>query len=91
MSTETCPHCGETLSAGGGDCRSCGAPVGRAGNQAALLRSGIHPAAPIVFLLAAGAALFAGILLFSVTFAIPLALFGGGIGVWVLERGRRLL
>jgi hypothetical protein len=79
------------LNAGRGDCGSCGLPVGGAQNQAVLLRTGIHPAAPLVFVAAAAAALVAGILLFSLAFAIPLALFGGGIGVWVLERGRRLL
>lgn len=50
----------------------------------------LHPLAPIVFAavgLAVGivTALFSGPAL-----AVPLGLFGGGIGVWMLERGRRL-
>jgi hypothetical protein len=32
----------------------------------------------------------AGTVLSSLTLGIPLGLMGGGIGVWMLERGRRL-
>jgi hypothetical protein len=52
---------------------------------------GIHPAAPIAFAVAGLAIGAAATLVVNLTFGIPLGLLGGGIGVWVLERGRRFL
>jgi hypothetical protein len=45
--------------------------------------------APVVFVVAALAIGGAGTLLVSLALGIPLGLMGGGIGVWMLERGRR--
>jgi len=90
MSTQPCLHCGEPVPAGRQECSHCGLPQGT-GNRRVLVRSGLHPAAPIMFLLAAGAAFVAGNAFAGIPLAVPLALFGGGIGVWVLERFRRLL
>lgn len=87
MSGELCPHCGETMDAGSTRCGACGLPV--SGSNRA--HAGLHPAVPIVF---AAAGLGTGVavtLATSLALGIPAGLFGGGIGVWMLERGRRLL
>jgi hypothetical protein len=87
MSGEVCPNCGETMDAGSTRCGACGLPVGGSN----LARAGLHPAAPIVFA-AAGLAVGAAVTLAtSLALGIPAGLFGGGLGVWMLERGRRLL
>jgi hypothetical protein len=44
-----------------------------------------------MFLVAGGAAFLAGSTFSGIALGVPLALFGGGIGVWALERFRRLL
>jgi hypothetical protein len=46
--------------------------------------------APVVFVVAALVVGAAGTLAVSLALGIPLGLMGGGIGVWMLERGRRL-
>lgn len=87
MSSELCPNCGEMMDAGGTRCGACGLPV-RGSNR---IRGGLHPAAPIVFA-AAGLAIGAAVTLAtSLALGIPAGVFGGGLGVWMLERGRRLL
>jgi hypothetical protein len=67
-------------------------PGGNDDEFASLGASGrhLHPLAPVVF---AAAGLAVGIVTALVSgpaLAVPLGLFGGGIGVWMLERGRRL-
>ena len=50
----------------------------------------LHPLAPVVFVVVA---LTVGILTavaFDPLLGVPLGLLGGGIGVWAVERGRRL-
>jgi hypothetical protein len=89
MSAETCPHCHGSLTGRSNHCPGCGLPLrastGRTPNSA-----GIHPFAPFVFIAAGVAAGLAATLFVGLAVAAPLALFGGGIGVWMLERGRRL-
>ena len=46
---------------------------------------------PAVFALAAMGVGAAATLLSGLALGIPLGLVGGGIGVWMLERGRRLI
>jgi hypothetical protein len=75
------------MDAGSTRCGACGLPV--SGSNRA--QAGLHPAVPIVF---AAAGLGTGVavtLATNLAFGIPAGLFGGGIGVWMLERGRRLL
>jgi hypothetical protein len=50
----------------------------------------LHPLAPIVFLAVGLAVGIVIALAFGPALAVPLGLFGGGIGVWAVERGRRL-
>ena len=50
----------------------------------------LHPLTPLIF---AAAGLAVGIvtaLAYGPALAVPLGLLGGGIGVWMVERGRRL-
>jgi hypothetical protein len=44
-----------------------------------------------VFVVAGLAIGAAATLLVNLAVGIPLGLFGGGIGVWMLERGRRII
>jgi len=50
----------------------------------------LHPLAPLVFVAVGLAVAIATALAFGPALAVPLGLFGGGIGVWMVERGRRL-
>jgi hypothetical protein len=59
--------------------------------MSARAHAGIHPAAPIVFVVAGLAIGAAATLLVNLAVGIPLGLLGGGIGVWMLERGRRII
>jgi hypothetical protein len=87
MSVEPCPNCGETMDVGSTRCSACGLPV----RSSIRAPAGLHPAAPVVFA-AAGLAIGAVVTLAtSLALGIPAGLFGGGLGVWMLERGRRLL
>ncbi len=88
MGDELCLNCGEMVPAGSDRCRSCGTTVSR--SRPVGRTSGLHPFSPLVFAVAAvaiGAATTAAV---SLALGIPLGLLGGGIGVWMLERGRRL-
>jgi hypothetical protein len=90
MSTQSCHHCGEPLLSRSAHCVACGAPAG-AGILSPSTHPGLHAAAPLVFLLASLAIGLAITLSVSLAAGVPLGLLGGGLGVWVLERGRRLL
>lgn len=89
MSDESnCPNCGEPVARDSVRCPRCGHNL-VAGRGLAI--GGLRPLAPVVFVVAglavgAGATVLAGL-----PIGLPLGLFGGGLGVWVLERGRRLL
>ena len=50
----------------------------------------LHPLAPLVFVVVGIAVGFVTALAFGPALAVPLGLYGGGIGVWAVERGRRL-
>lgn len=77
------------MPAEGSRCGRCGFstsdPTGSQGARA----TGMHPLAPVAFVVAGLAVGLAATLLVSLALGIPLGLVGGGIGVWVLERGRR--
>lgn len=90
MSRVACVDCGTILEGTGSPCEVCGASTERAGWAPTRTASGLHPVAPAVFAVMAIAIGVTGTLLSSVTFGIPMGLMGGGIGVWLLERGRRL-
>ena len=90
MSSERCPNCGEETNPRSAHCEACGLPVRRA-RKLPNAHAGIHPAAPIAFVVAGLAFGAAATLLVNLTVGIPVGLLGGGIGVWMLERGRRLL
>lgn len=89
MSGKTCPNCGEDTNPRKAHCEACGFAIGSARAPSARAHGGIHAAAPVVFVLAALAFGAAGTLLVGLAFGIPVGLMGGGIGVWMLERGRR--
>ena len=50
----------------------------------------LHPLAPLVFVAVGLAAGIATALALGPALAVPLGLLGGGIGVWAVERGRRM-
>ncbi len=89
MSSQLCLSCGEMVPDDSPRCENCGAAVVRSRSTGSGARAGIHPLAPVVFVIAALAIGGAGTLLVSLALGIPLGLMGGGIGVWMLERGRR--
>jgi hypothetical protein len=89
MSSELCLNCGEMVPAETDRCPNCGSPVTRSRSSSSA-RTGLHPLAPGVFVVAALVIGAAGTLAVSLALGIPLGLLGGGIGVWMLERGRRL-
>jgi hypothetical protein len=90
MSKIPCSNCGEMVDTSAGACELCGAAVEDVGAAATRVTSGLHPLAPAVFVVAALGIGAVGTLLSSLALGIPLGLVGGGIGVWMLERGRRL-
>jgi len=90
MSSELCLNCGEMVPAGNDRCENCGSAVTRP-RSGASTAPGIHPLAPVVFVVAALAIGALVTLTLSLALGIPAGLFGGGIGVWMLERGRRVL
>lgn len=89
MSKIPCANCGEMVDTLAGACELCGAAVEDVGAAPTTAAAGLHPVAPAVFVVSALAIGVAGTLLSSLALGIPLGLVGGGIGVWVLERGRR--
>lgn len=89
MSSELCLNCGEMVPAGKDRCDNCGAAVGPSRASAAG-PGGLPPLAPVVFVVAGLAFGIAGTLAVSLALGIPLGLLGGGIGVWMLVRSRRL-
>ncbi len=91
MSGERCPNCGEEANPRSAHCEACGFLIRGSRNVSARAHAGIHPAAPVVFVVAGLAIGAAATLLVNLTFGVPLGLFGGGVGVWALERGRRFL
>ncbi len=97
MSSEgACPACGQPLTAGRASCSSCGfSPDDRekkAGksDDPAVRSSVLHPLAPVVFVLAGLAAGIVTTMVYGPALGVPVGLVGGGLGVWVVERGRRL-
>ena len=90
MSKIPCVNCGEMVEVAAGACELCSAAVEDVGAAATSATAGLHPLAPAVFVVAALAVGAAGMVLSGLALAIPLGLVGGGIGVWMLERGRRL-
>ncbi len=50
----------------------------------------LHRLAPLAFVAVGLTVGIVTYLAFGPALAVPLGLFGGGIGVWMLERGRRL-
>jgi hypothetical protein len=89
MNKIPCVNCGEMVDTAAGACELCGAAVEDVGAAATRAPAGLHPLAPVVFAVAAVGIGAAGTLLSSPALGIPLGLVGGGIGVWMLERGRR--
>jgi len=89
MGDELCLNCGEMVAADSDRCQNCGTPVSRS-RPTTSRASGLHPLSPLVFAVAAGAIGAATTLAVNLALGIPLGLLGGGIGVWMLERGRRL-
>jgi len=53
-------------------------------------RGGLHPLAPLFFILAGVLIGILATLALGPTLGVPLGLLGGGLGVWAVERGRRL-
>jgi hypothetical protein len=90
MSKIPCANCGTMVDTSAGACELCGAAVEDVGAAPTTAAAGLHPLAPAVFVVAALGIGAAGTLLSSLALGIPLGLVGGGIGVWMLERGRRL-
>jgi len=89
MNKIPCVNCGEMVDTAAGACETCGAPVEDVGAAATSAPAGLHRLAPMVFAVAALGIGATGTLLSSLALGIPLGLVGGGIGVWMLERGRR--
>ncbi len=89
MSDEiNCPNCGEPVTTDSVRCPRCGHNLAAGGGLAI---SGLHPLAPVVFVVAGLAIGVGATVLASLAIGIPVGLFGGGLGVWMIERGRRAL
>lgn len=89
MSSELCLNCGELVPAESDNCGNCGAAVVRSKPPTGG-RSGLPPLSPVVFVVAGLAVGVAATLAVNLALGIPLGLLGGGIGVWMLVRSRRL-
>ena len=100
----SCPNCGTAVAANSDRCPSCREPVadsltaGEAGNPELTAeelpdldqRHGLHRLAPLVFaVVGTGVGIWMAAT-FGPVLGVALGLLGGGIGVWVLERSRRL-
>jgi hypothetical protein len=90
MSKIPCVNCGQMVDTSAGACELCGAAVEDVGAAPTRGAAGLHPLAPVVFGVAAVGIGVGATLLSGLALGIPLGLLGGGIGVWMLERGRRL-
>ena len=90
MSSELCLSCGEMVPADSHRCPHCGAAVVPSRASNGRQGGGLPQLAPVVFVVAALAFGIAGTLAVSLALGIPLGLLGGGIGVWMLVRSRRL-
>ncbi len=90
MSKIPCVNCDEMVETSDGACGLCGAAVEDVGATPTSASAGLHPLAPAVFAVAALGVGAAGTVLSSLALGFPLGLLGGGLGVWMLERGRRL-
>jgi hypothetical protein len=90
MNKIPCVNCGEMVDTAAGACDVCGAAVEDVGAAPTRAAAGLHPLSPAVFVIAAVGIGVAGTVLFTLALGIPLGLVGGGIGVWMLERGRRM-
>ena len=91
MSVIPCPNCGESTETTAGACARCGAPVEDIGAAPTSKPAGLHGLAPLVFAIAAIGVGAVTTAVSSLALGIPIGLLGGGIGVWMLERGRRML
>ena len=91
MSNDQCPNCHEAVSPRSVHCDACGLPIRAPRTVSAHAHGGIHAAAPFVFVVAGLAIGAAAALAVSLAVGVPLGLLGGGIGVWMLERGRRII
>ena len=89
-----CPHCGYRR--GDGDEGPVQAESDAPDLDAHELRSlggegrHLHPLAPLIFILSGIAVGIGGALAAGPALGVALGLLGGGLGVWVVERGRRL-
>jgi hypothetical protein len=90
MSEIPCVNCGEPVETTARACTVCGADIEDIGAAPTKQAAGLHPLAPVVFLVVALGVAVAATLASSLAIGVPLGLVGGGIGVWILERGRRL-
>ena len=101
MSEESpCPNCGQPLAGDSAACPHCGhrrgdsddAPGLDAHERRALRSEGrhLHPLAPVIFILSGIAVGIGGALVAGPALGVAVGLLGGGIGVWAVERGRRL-
>ena len=90
MSKIPCVNCCAMVDTSAGACELCGAVVEDVGAAPTTAAAGLHPLAPAVFVVAALGIGVAGTMLSSFALGVPLGLVGGGVGVWMLERGRRL-
>ena len=91
MSKLPCANCGATVDTIAGACDLCGAAIEDVGAAPTRFAAGLHPLSPAVFAIAAIGIGVAGTMLSTLALGIPLGLVGGGIGVWMLERGRRMV
>lgn len=90
MSKVPCANCGEQVDTYAGACEICGAAVEDVGAAPTTAPAGLHQLAPVVFAVTALTVGVVTTLLSSLALGIPVGLVGGGIGVWMLERGRRM-
>ncbi len=90
----SCSHCGYRLGDRheGSDQPEPGAPDVEADELQSLGAEAtrLHPLAPLVFVLSGAGIGFLAALASSPALGVALGLLGGGLGVWALERGRRL-
>jgi hypothetical protein len=91
MSETLCVNCGDILREARGTCTNCGALVEDTAAMSTRVPPGLHAISPLVFAAAALAFGVVGTAVSGLILGIPLGLFGGGIGVWALERWRRII
>ncbi|HEU4759582.1 MAG TPA: zinc ribbon domain-containing protein [Dehalococcoidia bacterium] len=89
-----CGECGHSPAGGPATFDASGPPDPEAGPSEPAedrVHGGLHPLAPLVFAAAGIAVGFLMAAVFSPLLGVPLGFLGGGLGVWALERGRRIL